>query len=213
MIKPLTRAYVSRTSVPILDRVDIDIFILRYFAHCMECTFCHDSCCAYGCDTDVGNVARILKHADGLEEYIGVPRAHWYEEEVNADPEYPSGAMQRTAVVDGACVFRNRKGRGCLLHSYCLDKGMDVHELKPLVATLFPVTFQGGLLHPPLEIRDGSLICLNNGPTLYRSARGELEYFFGRGLVEELDALEAEFLSAGASRARRVFPLPLLEGK
>lgn len=210
MIRPLPRAYASRTSVPVLDRVDTDIFVLRYFADCMKCTFCHDSCCVYGCDTDVTNVERILEHADGLEEYVGVPRDRWFRDDVDADPEYPGGAMQRTAVVDGACIFRNRRGRGCLLHKYCLDQGLDVHNLKPLVATLFPVTFQDGLLHAPLEIRDGTLVCLNTGPTLYQSARGDLEYFFGPDLVQELDALEAEVLGASAPPARAVLSLPII---
>src|SRR5262245_12668222 len=114
MIQPLQHSYASRTGVPVVDRVDTDIFVLRYFAHCMECTFCHDSCCAYGCDTDVTNVQRILENAVSLEEYVGVPRERWFVGEVNVDPEFPGGAMQRTAVMDGACVFRNRKGRGCL---------------------------------------------------------------------------------------------------
>ena len=47
----------------------------------------------------------------------------------------------RTQVKDGRCVFLNRQARGCKVHSYCLDKGLDYHLLKPLVSILFPVTF------------------------------------------------------------------------
>ena len=41
---------------------------------------------------------------------------------------------------------------------------------------------------------DKSLVCAGDGPSLYDGVRGELAYYFGRGLVEELDALKAQAL-------------------
>ena len=75
-----------------------------------------------------------------------------------------------------------------MLHAYALDEGIDYHELKPMVSVLFPVTFDGGLLHPSNEIADRSLQCIDDGPTLYQGVRGEIDWYFGSALVAELDA-------------------------
>jgi hypothetical protein len=36
---------------------------------------------------------------------------------------------------------------------------------------------------------DKSLQCIDDGPSLYQGVRGEIEWYFGPGLVAELDAL------------------------
>jgi hypothetical protein len=77
-----------------------------------------------------------------------------------------------------------------MIHSYALGRGLDYHEIKPMVCSLFPVTFDYGLLHPSNEIVDRSLQCIDDGPTLYRGVRDEIAYYFGAELVAELDALE-----------------------
>ena len=123
----------------------------------MQCGYCKDSCCQYGSDIDGPNVARVEAHGADLEQYTGVPRSRWWTGQWNDDVEFPGARQTRTAVEDGACVFRSRKGRGCMLHSFALDRGLDYHDLKPMVAALFPVTFDGGLLHPSNEIVDRSL--------------------------------------------------------
>jgi hypothetical protein len=86
-----------------------------------------------------------------------------------------------------------------MLQSYALENGLDYHELKPMVASLFPVTFDGGLLHPSTEIADRSLQCIDDGPTLYEGVRSEIEWYFGPTLVAELDALEAGLEGAKGS--------------
>ena len=192
MIQPLRQSHPCRDGVPLLDRVDTRIFVERYFTHCMQCQFCADSCCAYGVDLDVTNVRRILEHAGPLESFTGQPRALWFQGDWRNDAEFPGGQYTRTAVVDGRCVFLNRQGRGCLIHSYCLAHGLDYHALKPMVSALFPLTFDGGLLHPSCEIDERLLACIDQGPSLYRGVREELRHYFGSALVEELDGLEAQ---------------------
>ena len=125
-----------------------------------------------------------------LEAYTGIPRDRWFTGEFEEDPEVPGGSTTRTQTENGACVFLNRAGRGCRLHAFCLERGMDPRELKSMVDFLFPLTFDDGLLHPSTEVDDGSLVCLRTGPTLYRGLRGELEYYFGAGFVTGLDELE-----------------------
>ena len=104
----------------------------------------------------------------------------------------PGGATTRTRTEKGACVFLNRKGRGCLLHAWCLERGIEPRELKSMVDFLFPLTFDDGLLHPSEEADDGTLVCLDLGPSLYRGLRGELEYYFGGDFVKVLDGFESE---------------------
>jgi hypothetical protein len=189
VIHALTRPYPTRWGAPVVDRVDTAIFQQRYFVGCMDCTYCFDSCCQYGVDVDGTNVERLKEHKAPLEALTGVPMERWFTAEWNDDKEFPGGRQTRTRVENGACVFRNRKGRGCLIHKYALENGIDYHQLKPLVSTLFPLTFDYGLLHPSTEIEDKSLQCYNDGPTLYEGVRDEVLWYFGADLVVELDAL------------------------
>ena len=189
MLARLSRDYPARFGAPVISRVDRAIFRLRYFTRCMACGFCADACCFHGVDVDVANVERIMAHARGLERHVGRPAREWFTGRYGRDAEFPGGAFTRTGVRDGACVFLGRESRGCLLHSYCLREGIDYHELKPMVSTLFPITFGGGVLHAADEVQDGTLVCSGAGPTLYEGLRDELRYYFGGPFVEELDRL------------------------
>jgi hypothetical protein len=189
-ILDLPREFASRGGQPRVSRVDTSIFVRTYFTACMACTFCNDACCSYGVDVDAENVARILARADAIESFVGVPRERWFNGQWTDDREFPGGKNTRTSVVDGRCVFLSRRGRGCSLHAYSVSAGIDYHELKPMVSSLFPIAFDDGLLHPSDEVEDGELVCLDRGPTLYRGARGELGYYFGDALVASLDAIE-----------------------
>lgn len=169
--------------------VDPAIFRHRYFGHCFSCNFCNDGCCDYGVDVSIVERDRILAHADELEPRLGVPRTRWFVSEVTTDADFPGGAATRTAVRDHACVFRIKGARGCALHAFALERGDDYHAIKPMVSTLFPVTFGDGALLCSDELADGSLVCAGDGPTAYDMARAELRHYFGDDLVSELDAL------------------------
>ncbi len=211
MIVPLSRAYAVRGGLPVAERVNTEIFTRTYFAACMDCDFCFDICCQYGATLDEPLAEQILARADDLEAYLGVPREAWFRPGWRPHHDYPGGRYTRTRVVDGACVFLNRRGRGCLLHRYALDRGLDVHTVKPMACNMFPVLCEDGVLQVPDEIRDGSLTCLGGGPTLYRSARNDLGYYFGPGLIAELDALEVPLLGRVADEApRSLLTLPVL---
>jgi hypothetical protein len=176
---------------PALRGVDPKIFSLRYFTHCMECGFCHDACCDHGVDIDLGNAARLRALPRDFQDRIGAPHSEWFTTEVVRDAEFPGGAHVRTATRNGACIFRNEAARGCAIHGYCLERGLDYHLLKPMVSILFPVTFEHGVLTASDEAADGSLICSGSGPSLYDGARDELLYYFGPALIAELDGLKA----------------------
>ena len=187
----LSRAYPSVRGAPVISAVDSDIFVLRYFTVCMDCTFCHDTCCSYGADIDMDNVERVKSLGKDFEDYAGLPASAWFDNNVIEDGEFPSGAQMRVRAENRHCIFLNTKGRGCKIHSYCLERGLDYHVYKPFVCFLFGVTFEYGNLVPSNEIKDGSLICYGDGPTLFEAARGEIEAFFGPDLVAELEQVRA----------------------
>jgi Fe-S-cluster containining protein len=200
-IRELSRSYAARNGVPVLKRVDTLVFGRRYFTHCLECTTCDDWCCSFGVDIDLENVKRLMAHADGIEAFIGIPRSEWLDGVTQKDVDYPGGGNQRTRSVEGGCIFLDRGkwgGRGCMLHRYALEKGIDYHEVKPLMSSLFPLSFEasddgapGCTLRAAGEVEDDELVCMDEGPTIYRGARGELLHYFGEALVAELDAIEA----------------------
>jgi Fe-S-cluster containining protein len=170
-----------------VHQVDDAIFTRRYFGHCMRCGFCADACCYHGVDVSVVERDRILARADELERLLPVARESWFLPTITADPDFPGGAATRTAIVNGACVFLQRDSRGCTLHALALASGEDYHAIKPMVSTLFPVTFGGGALLCSEELLDGTLVCGGAGPTAYEMARAELAHYFGEELVTELD--------------------------
>ncbi|UJR82581.1 Hypothetical protein I5071_46460 [Sandaracinus amylolyticus] len=209
-VRALSRPYPARDHAPVLTHVDTAIFTARYFTRCLAHPTCRDWCCSHGVDVDEANVARLLEHADELERFTGIDRARWFRDDVTRDAEFPSGAYRRTRVEDGACVFLDRSARGCRIHAFCIATGSDYHELKPMVSTLFPLTFDEGLLRPSDEVHDHSLVCLDapdtrpSSPTLYRGVRDELRFYFGEPLLAELDALEAAHTPHAPTRLRVV---------
>jgi Fe-S-cluster containining protein len=219
MTLPLSRPYVSRYGAPVLDRVDPRIFTLTYFAECMDCTFCDDACCQHGADIEVPRIAALDQYRAEFEQYTGVPRDEWYRDDpedigILPEAEYPGGAYTRTNFqelpkgrsrhTEWACVFQDPVGRGCRIHSFALQKGIDVHEIKPMVCLLFPLSFDQGELEPAYEFDVDDLVCIGPGPNLYRAARSDVLYYFGAELVAELDALER----TQASTNGNIVPLP-----
>lgn len=185
----------SRYGVPVVSRVDVSIFEKRYFTHCLSCTFCVDRCCSFGVDVDLLHKAEIERRADAIEAYTGVSRDRWFREDLIEDPEMPGGGAVRTQVEDGACVFLDRLNRGCLLHRFCSDMGIDYRSVKSFVDCLFPLTVTDATLAPADEVDDRTLVCVGQGPTLYDGLRDELSYYFGHPLLHQLDALRVNSVS------------------
>jgi len=192
----LAAPHVCVFKAPVLDSVDTRIFALRYFARCTGCGFCNDQCCSYGVDIDAENAERVLGLGEAFAQSVGVPKQEWFDAQLIADCEFPSGRYRRTTTRGGHCVFHRQGGRGCLIHAWCLEQGLDYHLYKPMVSTLFPLTFDYGCLKPSNEVIDGSLVCAAQGPSLYQGARDELAYYFGADLIAELDAMEGSRGSA-----------------
>lgn len=186
----LSRTFVSYDGQPTLHGVDPRIFTDRYFSACMQCGFCEDACCQHGCEVDPEALERILAVAPLLAGELEVPPSEWFTGEWSPDPDEIGGQVTRTRVVDGRCVFLDRKTRGCRLHRLSLKLGTDYHSLKPRACSFFPLVCLGGVLQPGYELREErTLVCRDQGPSLYSGVRSELDHYFGAALVEELDAL------------------------
>lgn len=188
----LSRAYTARGGAPVIDAIDTGIFHHRYFSACLSCTFCGHSCCHWGVDVDAENVERIMARADEIEAHLGIGRERWFTGEWEEIPDYPGGRSTRTRVENGACVFQNRATGACRLHGYALDKGFDYHEIKPLISSLFPLSFGDGVLCLSEEILEGSLACMSTGPAIYDAQRNELLHYFGEDFLAEVDAVRAQ---------------------
>jgi hypothetical protein len=204
---PLGREFPSIFGAPVIRAADDRIFSLRYFTHCMACGFCNDQCCNYGVDIDRANMDGLRSLGPSFEAFAGLPQDAWFTGDLVEDREFPSGMHGRTRSVDGKCIFADRTGRGCRIHAYCLEQGLDYHLYKPMVSILFPLTFECGVLEPSSEAVDGSLVCSGDGPSLYDGVRSEVAYYFGDGLIAALDRLRSEARPAaplsGRARATR----------
>ena len=189
MIRKLNTSYPSSFGNPVILFVDTKIFVKKYFTHCMQCDFCKEWCCSFGVEVDIENVRRIEAVADDLENYAGISKAKWFTGEYFEDQECPGGSFTRTQVVDDHCVFLSKNTRGCLLHSFSIERGIDYHGLKPMISCLFPLTYEDGVLLPADEVLEDELICLGRGRTLYEGVRNEILHYFGEDLVKELDGV------------------------
>ncbi len=194
----LPRGFATRWRAPVIRAVAARVFTRRYFTHCLACGFCDDWCCQFGVDVDLVHHAQLLAHADTLETFVGVPRGEWFEPAPDLDVEMPGGGSFRTRVRDGACVFLNRRGRGCQIHAYAVAQGLDYHDLKSIVDCLFPLTFGDGVLSTAEEVDDETLVCVDQGPSLYRGLREEIRYYFGSDCIAALDRLERQVLRSAA---------------
>lgn len=188
----LGKEYVSDTMA--ISFVHRDIFLKKYFARCLECNFCHDWCCSFGADIDVQNVERIQQRKEEILPFVRPPEGAWFETEYAYYEEYDGNQYTRIKTQGPRCVFISKDQRGCGLHRYAISKKMDYHEIKPLVCILFPLSFGEGILSLAPELDDNSLVCSGAGDSAYQSLRNELEHYFGRECVEELDGIEAKVI-------------------
>ena len=203
-ILPLEKEYVSGNLA--ISFVHRDIFLKTYFARCLECNFCHDWCCSFGADIDIQNVEKIQQHREKILQFVRPPEGEWFEREYTYYEEYAGNEYTRINTQGPRCVFISKDQRGCGLHRYAISKGMDYHEIKPLVCILFPLSFEEGILLVAPELDDNSLVCAGAGASAYQSLRSEMQYYFGQELVEELDRIERKVLSEKESSGSLVSP-------
>jgi Fe-S-cluster containining protein len=189
---PLSKEYQSgNMSILFVHR---DIFLKTYFARCLDCNFCHDWCCSFGADIDVHNVEKIRQYKEEILPFVRPPQGEWFDPEYSYYEGYAGSQYTRINPQGSRCAFISKDQRGCGLHRYAISKGMDYHEIKPLVCILFPLSFEEGVLSIAPELDDNSLVCAGVGDAAYRAMRNELEFYLGSEFVNELDAIEKNIL-------------------
>ena len=186
--------------------VEVDIFTRTLAADCMAhaCQNLQphraqlDACCQYGADVDLAERDAILSHAGQLKQLLSpeAAAAPWFTEQVEIDPDYPSGRHVRTAVHGDGCVFLAHDGRGCAIHRASIEAGWDFHGIKPNICRLFPLTYDSDSILISDDYRDYSCAFVQGAPSLYRVQRSTLAAIFGPELVAELDAIEADLGAA-----------------
>ena len=206
---------------PRFRSVSAALFTRRLAPDCMEhrCTIVQDeakaalaapyekldACCQYGCDVDLAEREAILAREADIRALLRpeAAAARWFEPDVETDPDYPSGAVVRTAVLGGGCIFLAHDRRGCAIHRASLERGWDFRGVKPAICRLFPVSYESDGIVIADEYPEYS--CAHtSGPTLYRITRDTLGELFGADLVAALDAAEARVLAAAPPAPRRL---------
>lgn len=190
----LKQSYSSIYGVPIISKVDSYIFKIKSCANCFKSN-CGDWCCSWGVYLDLPNVERIKKALK--ENILNFPQKQWFNKSTFRDEDYVNGKCTTTKIKiknkKRGCIFLDRNNHGCLIHKFCLTKKMDYHKLKPIFCCLFPVVTSKKTLIPEKKVMDKPVVCFGKGKTLYRNARRELQYYFGKKFISELDRLERKF--------------------
>ncbi|HEX4421541.1 MAG TPA: DUF3109 family protein [Kofleriaceae bacterium] len=201
---------------PKFRSVAVSVFTRRLAPDCMthRCTTVetgvhrNDVCCQYGCDIDLDEKAKIEARADAVRARMNpdVKHAAWFEPEQYPDADYPSGAVVRSAVHDGFCIFLAHDQRGCVLHRTALEEGWKLGDIKPAVCRLFPLSWETDAIVVADEYTEYSCAHVE-GPTLYRITRDTLAELFGAPLVAELDRVEAQAMAMTAVTEPRRLPV------
>jgi len=190
---------------PRFQYADRAIFLREVVGDCMthQCTMVEthalklDACCQYGCDVDLHERDAIESRAADIRPLLraDVAERPWFDPEVEVDPDYPSGAVVRTAVVDGGCLFLAHDRRGCAIHRASIEGGWDLRGVKPAICRLFPLSYEDDAIVIADEYPEYSCAHVD-GPSLYRITRSALGDIFGEALVVAMDDAEARVLAA-----------------
>lgn len=199
-----------RIDHPRFVTVDPAIFTKKLVGDCMThaCQFLvphqHeklDACCQYGCDVDLAEREAILARAEQIRPLLRpeVQHQRWFDDEVEHDKDYPSGAVVRTEVVDDGCLFLQHDRRGCAIHRASIEQGWDFRGVKPAICRLFPMSYEDDAIVLADEYAEYSCAHVD-GPSIYRLTRDTLGELFGAELVRALDAAETRVLAAQPKR-------------
>ncbi|MCW5801348.1 MAG: hypothetical protein KIT31_02970 [Deltaproteobacteria bacterium] len=201
---------------PRFRRVWASVFTRQVVGDCMShtCTIVPggetklDACCQYGCDVDLAERAAIQARAEDIRPLLrgDVADRPWFGTDEEIDPDYPSGRVVRTEVVDGGCLFLAHDRRGCAIHRASIEHGWDYRGVKPSICRLFPLSYEQDTILVAEEEYPEYSCAYTGGPSLYRAAREALSDAFGPELIAALDAAEERVLG---SQPRR---LPVLAG-
>lgn len=197
--------------------VDPDLFEQKFSPHC-SMMHCNGTCCREGVLIDLEEKATILRFVDVIHKYMEPTQVHdpsrWFDEDVQPDPDFPSGYCDGTATANGGCVFLNSKGL-CTLQLAATAEGMSKYAIKPFYCFAFPITLDGGVLtlyEPEFTNRPECCSAVPNGTlSILDICQEELEFMLGSDGFEELKTLYQTYLRrsqhAGNTEGKQEFLL------
>jgi hypothetical protein len=180
----------------------------------------HQSCCAeLSAEITPREVKRLAPHFEGVSAFLAKADPKWAKKPRAFDdcfgPDEDNRWQLNLQKRDKRCVFSFIDDRGgilCGIHGYCLEKGLDVHEVKPHLCSVFPMVvvdlMDDTMFLSVLDKENGPLIgfssykelaCLHgektfgalhtNAPAFYESQRSTLTHLFGARFLDDLDDL------------------------
>ncbi len=98
---------------------------------------CNGACCAEGVFLTVYDAQRIVQHGSAIQKYLVEPYdfASWNM----TRPGYVSTPVYSRDPQHEHCWFLMRNAR-CAVHTYALEQGIPVQDLKPYFCRMFPLT-------------------------------------------------------------------------
>ena len=189
-----TEIRLKRHRMTHVGEMHVDPLLFRPVFHA-NCSMrnCNGRCCAEGVLLDPRDKERILAHAALIQKYLesGMDRdpAAWFDGNVEADPDFPSGFCEGTAADERGCVFLDSRGL-CTLQKAAVGEGMHKFALKPFYCVAYPLTLEAGTL----TIEDGDFTnrpsCCSSVDDGHQSVFDvcgeELEYMLGAEGASEL---------------------------
>ncbi len=177
-------------------RVDPILFVPVFRADC-SMNNCNGSCCQDGVLLDPIDKARILAHAELITKHLEPGMEHdpakWFDGEVAADADFPSGTCEGTAATDRGCVFLDSRGL-CSLQKAAMAEGMHKFALKPFYCVAYPITMDAGVLtleDPDFTNRPSCCSAMQTGAlTPFDVCREEFDFMLGDEGVAELERIK-----------------------
>jgi hypothetical protein len=151
-------------------------------------------CCDRGAYIDLGERDAILAHTAAIQAQMDETQskdpATWFEPEVIDDKDFVSGKCVGTAVINGMCALRDKRGY-CSLQSMAMANGMHKWAIKPIYCVMFPIEMIDKVIryNPKMQ---GKQACCSVQATfdtpLFEACRDELVHLIGEDGYEAVRA-------------------------
>ncbi len=238
IIKERCNRKVGRGDI-IIDEVKVDRHIVIKPYECdVKKLNCASLCCMRGCIVTSKEVERLNKHLPEIANYLGAERRGIIEKNgtflADCKKQCPEGCEihpeEKKAVtqfleknekpkcisyIEDGCIFLyNKEGISlCAIHSYALDNGIDLSEIKPLDCIQYPIyCYDTNKGQKKLAVQKNSIIsnfpCMNIdcGDAMYKNLTHATKNLLGEEFSEKL----ARYAESGQMElfVRPVKPFP-----
>lgn len=185
--------------------IDAKLFRTGYAEGSGPCS-CTSTCCSGGVYADVTERDAILGHAEMIAQYMDDTQPHhpaeWFDDDVESDPDFPSGRCVSTTVYNDKCAFLDSYGR-CAIQRATTEQGMGRWALKPLYCILYPIEIEGGVVSFDPMLQDEEPCCTVTDRfhvPVFQACKDELTHLLG---AEGYATLERHYASHQSAKEAR----------